>query len=111
MLSLARGEMIQHALLEADMAGPGLPSALKMDRYKTKLCLFHMQSRCCKGPHCPYAHGIEELRASMPPGVLNALNNRFGLGGVQGAGSEFRRFLCHASLLTIIRCAKLLGIC
>lgn len=26
-----------------NMAGPGLPSALKMDRYKTKLCLFHMQ--------------------------------------------------------------------
>ena len=22
---------------------------VKMDRYKTKLCLFHLQGRCCKG--------------------------------------------------------------
>ncbi len=48
----------------------GCPTALKLDRYKTKLCLFHMQGRCCKGPHCPYAHGIDELRAPLPPGLL-----------------------------------------
>ena len=50
----------------------GCPTALKLDRYKTKLCLFHMQGRCCKGPHCPYAHGIDELRAPLPPGLLQA---------------------------------------
>eukprot|EP00802_Teleaulax_amphioxeia_P003377 Tamp_03380.p1 GENE.Tamp_03380~~Tamp_03380.p1 ORF type:complete len:1075 (+),score=262.02 Tamp_03380:165-3389(+) len=43
------------------------PSPLKLDRYKTKLCLFHMQSRCSKGTHCPYAHGMQELRQG-PPG-------------------------------------------
>ena len=37
-------------------------SPLKMERFKTKLCLFHMQGRCCKGPSCPYAHGLQELR-------------------------------------------------
>jgi hypothetical protein len=47
-----------------------------------------MQSRCCKGPHCPYAHGIEELRASIAPGVLNALHSRFGNGGLPGS-AEF----------------------
>lgn len=50
------------------------PSPLKLDRYKTKLCLFHMQSRCSKGAHCPYAHGLQELRAGAPgfPGSLGA---------------------------------------
>ncbi len=51
----------------------GCPTALKLDRYKTKLCLFHMQGRCCKGPHCPYAHGIDELRAPLPPGLLQVI--------------------------------------
>eukprot|EP00960_Hanusia_phi_P026317 746193-Hanusia_phi.AAC.2 len=61
------------------ISSPGLLSPVKMDRYKTKLCLFHLQSRCCKGPHCPYAHGVEELRAPMPPAVLSAFQ-RFGTG-------------------------------
>jgi hypothetical protein len=43
-------------------AGLSAPSPLKLDRFKTKLCLFHMQSRCSKGTHCPYAHGMQELR-------------------------------------------------
>ena len=47
-------------------AGLSSPSPLKLDRYKTKLCLFHMQSRCSKGTHCPYAHGMQELRQGAP---------------------------------------------
>ena len=54
-------------------AGLTPPSPLKLDRYKTKLCLFHMQSRCSKGSHCPYAHGMQELRAG-PPGLSGPLS-------------------------------------
>mmetsp|Transcript_10658 Transcript_10658/g.24312 ORF Transcript_10658/g.24312 Transcript_10658/m.24312 type:complete len:490 (-) Transcript_10658:177-1646(-) len=48
-------------------------SPLKMERFKTKLCLFHMQGRCCKGPSCPYAHGLQELRpfSSASPNQLD----------------------------------------
>ena len=64
--------------LPAGVSGTGgCPSSLKMDRYKTKLCLFHMQGRCCKGPHCPYAHGIDELRAPLPPGLLQAIQAHY----------------------------------
>ena len=74
----------------APIASPGLLSPVKMDRYKTKLCLFHLQSRCCKGPHCPYAHGVEELRAPMPPAVLSAFQ-RFGSGNGAIMGVDFTR--------------------
>ena len=57
-------------------AGLSSPSPLKLDRYKTKLCLFHMQSRCSKGTHCPYAHGMQELRQGAPgPPSLSCLGD------------------------------------
>ena len=77
--------------LRSAPAGPGLgtmsSAPLKMDRYKTKLCLFHLQGRCCKGPHCPYAHGMDQLRGAMPPTLLSALHQRLSssaVGSVQG---------------------------
>ena len=38
------------------------------------------------GPHCPYAHGMDELRAAMPPALLSALHQRFGSGGMGLSG-------------------------
>jgi len=72
----------------AGSGGPGMhpPSPLKLDRYKTKLCLFFAEGRCCKGPHCPYAHGYEELR-SAPPGSLPM--NKEDMAALFGAGGGF----------------------
>ena len=45
----------------------GRSTTNKTKNEKTKMCTFHQQGRCDRGPVCPFAHHKSELVASPDP--------------------------------------------